>query len=153
MKLLIQKRQEEQNFSLVYRDEDYAFDIEPLDGSGDASILINELQLEIDHEGRIMYVWGYCPLIKYNETRNFPRRYQACSLVAVLNKPPIPGVSLSLNTDSRWPIYINKKKGWACLGNPEVKNIQLVEFAPDCVAALINSEIIGVWLQPEELPF
>lgn len=56
MKFLIQEPQKDQNFSLVYRLEDYSFDVEPLDGTGDTSIMINDLQLEIDHEGKIMYV-------------------------------------------------------------------------------------------------
>jgi hypothetical protein len=55
MKFLIQESQKDQNFSLVYRDEDYSFDIEPLDGSGVSSIMINDLQLEIDDEGKIIY--------------------------------------------------------------------------------------------------
>ena len=55
MKFFIQEPQKDQNFSLVYRSEDYSFDVEPLDGSGDTSIMINDLQLEIDHEGKIMY--------------------------------------------------------------------------------------------------
>ena len=152
MKFLIQKPRDDQNFALVYRPEDYSFDIEPLDGSGDTSIMVNELQLEIDYEGKIMYVWGFCPLIKYEETNAVPQGYTIHSLVAVLDKPLIPGISYRLNEQSRWPIYINKKKGWVCLGNPITKDKQLIEFAPDCVATLENQEIIAVWLRPKSLP-
>ena len=106
MKFLIQEPQETQNFSLVYRPEDYSFDVEPLDGTGDTSIMINDLQLEIDHEGKIIYVWGLCPLIKYEETNEFPLKYKPGSLVAMLDKPPIPGISYRLNENERWPIYI-----------------------------------------------
>jgi hypothetical protein len=119
----------------------YSFDVEPLNGSGDTSIMINDLQLEIDHEGRIMYVWGLCPLIKYEETDEAPKNYKFNSLVALLDKPPIPGISYRLNEKERWPIYINKKKGWVCLGNPEVKNKQLIEFAPNCIATLENRSL------------
>jgi hypothetical protein len=94
--------------------QDYSFDVEPLDGSGDTSIMINDLQLEIDHEGKIIYVWGYCPLIKYQETEEYPQKYRTQSLVALLDKPPIPGISYRINETERWPIYINKKKGWVC---------------------------------------
>ena len=61
MKFIVQDPQEEQNFSLIYRDEDYSFDVEPLYGTGESSIMINDLQLEIDHEGRVLYAWGLCP--------------------------------------------------------------------------------------------
>jgi hypothetical protein len=152
MKFLIQEPQKDQNFSLVYRPEDYSFDVEPLDGTGDTSIMINDLQLEIDHEGKIMYMWGLCPLIKHEETSEFPIKYKSGSLVAVLDKPPVLGVSYRLNEDQRWPIYINKKKGWVCLGDPEIKNKQLIEFAPNCVATMEGQELIAVWLHPEKLP-
>jgi len=152
MKFLIQEPQEDQNFSLVYRSDDYSFDIEPLDGTGDTSIMINDLQLEIDHEGKIIYVWGLCPLIEYKETNEFPHGYKPGSLVALLDKPPVLGISYRLNEDSRWPIYINKKKGWVCLGNSETKDKQLIEFAPNCVATIDGQELIAVWLHPKQLP-
>jgi|ERR1700722_954161 len=152
MKFLIQQAQEKQNFSLVYRPEDYSFDIEPLDGTGDSSIMINDLQLEIDHEGKIMYVWGLCPLVKYRETDKFPFKYKTGCLVVLLDKPLVSGISYRLNEDRRWPIYVNKKKGWVCLGNPETKNKQLIEFAPDCVAAIDEKQFIAIWLHPRQLP-
>ncbi len=152
MKFLIKTPQKDQNFSLVYRDEDYSFDVEPLDGSGDTSIMINDLQLEIDHEGKIIYVWGYCPLVKYQEIEEYPQKYQAQSLVALLDKPPIPGISYRLNEKERWPIYINKKKGWVCIGNPKVNGKQMIEFVPNCVATLEDQEITAIWLKPKDLP-
>ncbi len=152
MKFLIREPQEDQNFSLVYRPEDYSFDVEPLDGTGDTTIMINDLQLEIDHEGKVMYVWGLCPLIKYEETDEFPFKYKSGSLVALLDKPPVLGISYRLNEDQKWPIYVNKKKGWVCLGDPNTKDKQLIEFAPNSVAAMDGQELIAVWLHPERLP-
>lgn len=53
MKFLIKESQKERNFSLIYRDEEYSFDIEPFDGSDScgSSIMFNYLQLEIDCDG------------------------------------------------------------------------------------------------------
>jgi hypothetical protein len=152
MKFLIGESREDQKFSLIYRDEDYSFDIEPHNGSGFASILINDLQLEIDGEGRILYVWGLCPLIKYEKTDEVPQRHKANSLIALLNKTLIPGISHSLNENSRWPIYINKKKGWVCIGNPKTKNKQMIEFAPNCIATMEGQELTAIWLHPRDLP-
>jgi hypothetical protein len=152
MKFLIQKSKITPTFSLVYREEDYSFDIEPHDGSGFTSIMINDLQLEIDDEGKIIYVWGLCPLIKYEETNETPKSYEPNSLVALLDKPPIPGISYRLNEKERWPIYINKKKGWVCIGNPEINGKQMIEFIPNCIATLENQEITAIWLKPKNLP-
>jgi len=152
MKFLIQEPHNDQNFILVYRKEDYSFDIEPLVESGDASILINELQLEIDYNGKIMYAWGYCPLINHKETREFPKDYKKHSLLALLDKSVSPGISYVLNEDCRWQVYFNKREGWICLGNPNTKHKQLIEFAPNCIATMEGKEIIAIWLHPERLP-
>jgi len=152
MKFIVQESQEDHIFSLVYRPEDYSFDVEPLDGTGDTSIMINDLQLEIDHEGKIMYVWGLCPLIKHKEIDEYPRNYKAGSLVALLDEPPIPGISYRLNEKERWPIYINKENGWVCIGNPKINGKQMIEFVPNCVATLENQEIKAIWLKPKNLP-
>ena len=114
--------------------------------------MINDLQLEIDHEGKIMYAWGLCPLIKYEEIDEFPLKYKSGSLVALLDKPPIPGISYRLNEKERWPIYINKKKGWVCIGNPKNNAKEMIEFAPNCIASLKDQEIIAIWLKPRDLP-
>jgi hypothetical protein len=148
----VQDPQEDHNFSLVYRTEDFSFDIEPLDGTAETSIMINELQLEIDCQGRIIYVWGLCPLIKYKEATEFPYGYKKASLVFVLDKPHVLGRSYRLNEDRRWPIYINKKKDWVCLGNPTIKDMCLIEFAPKCVVTMNKQELIAVWLHPKQLP-
>ncbi len=152
MRFFTQDSQQEQNFSLVYRAEDYSFDVEPLDGTGDSSIMINDLQLEIDHEGKIMYVWGFCPLIEYQKTDQVPVEYKTCTLVALLDKPPTLDISYRLNENNRWPIYINKGKGWVCIGNPTIQGRNLIEFSPNCVATMDREELIAVWLHPKDLP-
>lgn len=152
MKFLVQEPQKNQNFSLVYRPDDYSFDIEPLEGTGDASIMINDLQLEIDHRGQVMYVWGLCPLLHYKKTKEFPLSYKSGSLLALLDTPPILGISYRLNEGQRWLFYINNEMGWVCLGTPETKNKQLIEFAPNCIATMDGQELIAVWLHPEKLP-
>ena len=152
MKFLTKEQQNDQFFSLVYRSEDYSFDVEPLDGTGDSSIMVNDLQLEIDDQGIVMYAWGLCPLIDCHPTKNFPKKYRSVALIAVLDKPPVLGISYRINEYARWPLYVNKKKGWVCVGNPETKSKELVEFAPDCIATLENNEIIAIWLHPNKLP-
>ena len=152
MKFRIENKQEKQNFELVYRKDEYSFDIEPQDGSDHSSIMINELQLEIDHIGKISYVWGYCPLINYSETKEYPQNYCRNDLVVLLDEPPIPGVSHRLNKDKRWLIYINKKQGWVCIGTSEIGQNKLIEFAPNCIASFDKEmQFEAIWLKPRYL--
>jgi hypothetical protein len=151
MRFLIKEPHQDQNVHLIYRAYEYSFDVEPFEGGGITSIMIDFLQLEIDDEGRVLYVWGYCPLIEYEETSRFPKKHTKYSLYVDVGKPLVPGISHRINQNNPWPICINKKRGWICLGNPEIKGYQLVEFAPDCVAVLDGENLIAVWLHPKFL--
>jgi hypothetical protein len=148
MQFVIQDKSIAHDFSLIYREEDYSFDREPHDDTGFTSILINDLQLEIDEHGLIQYVWGLCPLIKFTETDRFPISYESHPLLALLEESPTPGISIRINENERWPIYVNKIKGWVCIGNPKASG-SYIEFVPNCVAVLDKQEIITVWLKPK----
>jgi hypothetical protein len=148
MRFILQPTNVSADFHLIYRNEEHSFDIEPFIGGGISSIMINYLQLEIDENGKILYVWGYCPLIKFEETNKFPKNYKFGKLFALLDEPIIPGISHRLNEEEAWPVYINKKRQWICLGNPEIDNKQLIQFAPNSIAVLENNTIIAIWLNP-----
>jgi hypothetical protein len=46
---------------LVYRRSERGLDVEPRPNGGISSLQINEVQIEVDEDGRLLYVWGYCP--------------------------------------------------------------------------------------------
>ena len=150
MKFFIQERTKKQNTSLLYGD--YWFYMEPYDKYGFTSILVNDIELNVNDEGRITDVCGYCPLIEYKETNEFPEDYKNYSLIVILDNLPVPGASVRLTDVKGWPMYINKKKGWVCIGNPDTENKQLIEFVPHCVATMEGQELIAVWLHPQKLP-
>ena len=154
MKFLVKEKSNDRCFSLVYDEEGYSFGVEPFQSNiGFSSLSINYLQIEIDYDKRIVYVWGCEPLIQYERTNLFPEKYEKKDLVAVISRELIPGISIALDKDQEWPTYINKEMGWVCVGDPTIKDRRLIEFAPDCVAALdTQNEMVAIWLHPRELP-
>lgn len=133
---------------LVYREEDYSFDTISHPESY-TSLTINDLQIEINEEGRLLYVWGFCPLIVFSEISVSPTNYSSHMLVAILTRTPIPGISIPINEIESWPLHWNKKEGWICIGKP-VTNLPMIEFAPNCIAALdTKEELVGIWLRPQ----
>lgn len=152
MKIRIQYEKNQSDFELIYRKEDYSIDIEEKQNKGFTSVLINDLQLEIDDTGKIIYVWGLCPIINFEKTDESPHDYKAGSLYFLLSKPLTPGISLRLNEENRWPLYVNTKKSWICLGDPEMEGI-MIEFSPNCIATIKENEVIAIWLHPKNLPF
>lgn len=150
MKFITKKPKTKQDFELFY--DDYFFYIEPYAHMGDSHLMINDLELELDDDGTIMSVSGLCPLLEYEKIDEAPEKYEKYALVALLNITLTPGVGYRLNDFTNWwPIYINKKKGWVCVGNPDMKNKHLVEFAPGCIATLDGEELIALWLHPKTL--
>ncbi len=54
--------------------------------------------------------------------------------------------------DEDLPVYVNKRTGWVCIGNPK-KSGEAVEFINNCVAVIDNNqELAALWLQPQSLP-
>lgn len=150
MKFLICEEPNIQPYSLVY--EDRGFGIDPfMPWLGHSAVQINYLSLQINFDCKIVYVWGYCPITYFQKTDEFPQEYESRSLVALLNKEPIPGVSYRIDNRD-WPMFVNLKKGWVCLGTPQIKNKRLIQFAPDCIATMEDDKIIAVWLHPKKFP-
>ncbi len=138
--------------SLKYIEEDYSFDTEPFDEDGITSFMLNDLRLEIDCNGLVLFIWGYCPLVNYYNTFDSPKNTEFKNLRVVLSEEPIPGISLSEKDKRNLPIYINKKKGWVCIGNPDEMGDKMIEFAPGSVATMKDNEIAALWLHPEKIP-
>lgn len=139
-------------FTLVFRDGEHSIGPEP-QPSGYTSLLVNEVNLEIDDESRILFPWGYCPLFGAVRTSKCPEKSTRSILYACLDKEFPPGVSLRINPDERWPTAINTDVGWICLGSIECsESAKWVEFAPASVAVLEDGRLTALWLRPNTLP-
>jgi hypothetical protein len=135
---------------LVYRRDEFSFDTEPGAGGRGISIVVNEVQLFVNDEGRVIYVSGYCPYQGWDQTLLSPPTYSRAGLIVVdLNPTSIPtGMAFGLNdVSSRWPAYVNPQ-GWVCIGDPADKGDQAVEFAPGSVAVLRGDRLLALWLHP-----
>jgi len=149
----LEDEQPQESFALVYRAEECSISPDPFPGGGEASLLINDVNLELDNRSRVLYAWGYCPLVRATATTEKPKRGRVAMLSANLEEALVPGSSLRLNTADRWPVYLNDEVGWICIGEPRVPAHAIwVEFASATVAALIDAEIRALWMRPVTLP-
>jgi len=135
---------------LVYRRAEYSFDTESRPNGRGISVSINEVQLFVDDDGRVIYVSGYCPFQGWGRTALGPPGFISAGLViADLNPRSIQsGMAFGLNDlSSRWAVYVNPD-GWVCVGNPEARGEQAIEFAPGSVAVLKGDTLVALWLHP-----
>lgn len=153
LKFRVEDRQRKAEFNVVFRPEEHSIDAVPAPGKGITSVLVNDMNLELDQRGRVLYAWGYCPIVNASSTSMRPRRSKVGSLVAFLRGDVVPGISERLNPSERWPIFVNEEAGWICLGEPEdLVGALWVEFAPATVAMIVRQRLRALWVRPTNLP-
>lgn len=151
MKFEIGNQWENGNNSLVYLKSEHSFEIENYHETGSTSILINDLHLEIDEEGTVISLWGFCPLVLYQDTLESPQNYKKNQLKIVLNEKLVPGISYRFN-EKRWPIHFNQKDGWICIGDISFDEKNLVEFVSNCIGVINKQKkLTAIWLAPRFL--
>lgn len=134
--------------TLLYVPDEYSFQTNMLTQTENyGSILINDLQIEVDHEGLLLYTWGYCPHSNWKDMdAMFPNVINKKRLCIEKWSNP-PGVSIRCNVN-KWTVKANRSTGWICLG-PHDSAGEAIYFAPGSVAILDKYEIRALWLRPD----
>lgn len=139
---------------LTYVADDYSFQFQSATCDDTfTSIVVNDLQLEINEDGRVLYVWGLCPHTSWLDASLTPPPSHPGILTAIIRQELIPGVSIRLTPPGRWPVFADRQTGWVCLGDSHPPdNVETVEFATSSLAILKHGELEAIWLQPQKLP-
>jgi hypothetical protein len=140
------------NGTLFYKERGNCFYFEPQPRGG-ASILVNDVNLEIDEEGNVLYVWGLAAKIAWDDTDKSPPGFIQSGIGCILDKV-MPGISIRRNKIGSWPMFFNKSINWFFIGEDiNYKGFEYIEFAQNCVAILSDSgELKGLWLRPLIVP-
>ncbi|MDQ0593694.1 RHS repeat-associated protein [Chryseobacterium ginsenosidimutans] len=147
MKFIIEYNGKPEQRLLIYRNDEYSFDMDPWDYEMDFDIIINKLTLTVVNN-KIIQLSGFCGL--NNAMKNnydIPKSKKGIlKIVDNLN------YGFAYNLGDNFPVYINIQTGWICIGVPD-KHGNAVEFINNCIAVIdTNEELIALWLKPEELP-
>lgn len=142
------------NVLVIYRPQEGSFDVETPHASlpsAFTSVQVNELQLQLDEQGRVLYADGYCPHFGWCETQATPPSTHRAALF-VKDVDFVAGVSVALST-SRWPVSVNRKMGWVCIGEQRPSaSCSAIEFATGCIALVDGGSLKSIWLKPKALP-
>lgn len=135
---------------LIYKPDEHSFDTANRTEEGEASLLINDVQLEIDGNNRVLFVWGFCPYASWVATQcSAPPARPSRLRVAGLELQP--GTSKRLNAEARWRVSADRRSGWICLGDTQAAG-DPVQFAPGAVAVLADGTLRALWLRPTRFP-
>ena len=136
--------------TLHYRPDEYAFSTEPNPGSF-TSLLVNDVHIEVDADGRAMCVWGLCPYPSWI-ARTLTHPVAVDSGLRATGAELEPGVGIRLNPGHRWPVFVDRARVLLCIGEPECSDYDSYRFAPGAVAVLREGELVALWLTPEHVP-
>jgi hypothetical protein len=73
--------------------------MEPTPGGGFTSVLIDDLNLEVDRSGRIISVWGMCPHTRWKAATLVPSPADEGVLFLIPDRVLLPGVSERIKSD------------------------------------------------------
>jgi hypothetical protein len=132
---------------LVYRSSDRSLDTELKPQGSFSSLLVNDVHIEVGEDGRLIYVWGYCPHESWTPARFDPPAAKL-GLLQYVSGALVAGVSKRLNASNRWPVSYDPSSQWLCIGDESIQG-EMVAFAPGAIAALSEGHLAGLWLHPD----
>jgi hypothetical protein len=113
------------------------------------SISVNEVNIDIDLSGKLLFPNGYCPLTNAKRASlsqfGFIRRD-----IIVENNDFVPGITYKvLETDN---IYLDIENGFILLGDlDENSKVEKIEFCQNCFLTLDKGEIMSLMVRVENL--
>ena len=127
-----------------YYIEEHSLDVtNNLPHSHYATLLINDVSLEVDENGTLLYFWGLCPIVYATKTEiNIPNYVvnRVRCLDAMLEQSSI----CSINVE-KWPVYLDSTKDIICIGNKNSKNV--IKFNSDSYVGLNDGQLETVWIK------
>ena len=133
---------------LLYRPEEFAFDTEPSLDDGFTSLLVNEIQLEVNDEGIVVSVWGLSPSSTWiTSDVGAPVLPKPGSLKVLPAAELLPGVGVRLTTE-RLPAHIDPVTGWLRIGGGSAGAGRFVEVLDGAVVEIeADGSFSSLWLR------
>ena len=135
---------------LYYNVSDYAFYVSPTQENF-SSILVNDINLEVNPHGLVTSVWGFCPYMNWIASVLEPPQAEIGEIRFVGASPIKRGVSTRLGRE-RWPVFADKSSGWLHLVGTATGARAVAIMTGVIIELDERRNICGIWLKPAKLP-
>ncbi len=147
---IVRTNQIEMRRALVYRPKEFSFDVTPSPGSSVTSVLLNDLNLEVDEDGKVVSVWGMCPHTRWRDLTLVPPIAGYGELFVVTDTPFQAGISQRLTPKGKYlPVFVDREGGWVKIqgaASPE----SVVMILPGVIFELGHEGgFCSLWLRPQ----
>jgi hypothetical protein len=136
--------------TLVYRPEEYSFDMVPAPRRNFTSVLVDDLSLEVDVSGKVISVWGMCPHTRWTEAALVPPMAEVGALFAISDRPFLPGVSVQVNPNKYLPTYVDRTSGWVQVKGESTPAASVRPFPGVIVEIGEQGQFCSLWLKPQQ---
>lgn len=99
---------------VIYSWEEHSFDVKPAPTGAFASVLVKDLNIELDQNRRVVSVWGLCHPSTWKSATLRPPQAQFREVFVMLNESLEKGVSIVLAERNDWEILADASNGWVC---------------------------------------
>jgi hypothetical protein len=150
VKLEINYEAEVQSGKVVYNKNDYSFETIGINHVGITSALFNDVSLELDDSGKVIYIWGLCPHLGWTAGRLEPPDAMEGELRLVLEAPLEEGVAIGLTSSGkRLPTIVDRENGWVMIGTTSTTGYA-VSIMDGLMAQITEKgELAALWIRPE----
>lgn len=129
---------------LLYRKDEFSFDMEPWINEIDFEIAINTLTLSVV-DNTVIQLSGFCGFNGREELNCQVPEFKSGVLKVVDNLES--GFAYKISQEDL-PVYVSEQTGWICIGNPEMHG-DVVEIISNCIVVInVNKEFVSLWLKP-----
>lgn len=140
------------NRQVIYRISEHSFDVEPASLEGFTSLLINDLNLELDKKGQIISVWGLCPRKHWLPANLSPPQARPATICIGDIASIKPNVSIRLNAEP-WPVYVDTVSGWVRIAAKDRIGVYFAELFLGAILGFDDKwHLVELWLKPTEEP-
>lgn len=136
--------------SLTYYAEEHSFYMQSVVDKINIELIINKISMHVS-SNIIVNINGFCGLNKSMQSNIQVPKSKKGIIKVEHNLKFGFAYSIFNNYDDEFPILINSKSGWVCIGDPN-KKVEAVEFLKNCIAVIDNGVFISLWLKPDKLP-
>ena len=134
---------------LIYRATEYSFDTVCARQGAVASVLINDINLEVSDDGKIQFIWGYCPFHSWKRQSLIVPQAVPGEVAIVTNEPFTMGTSQALYPQRLFPIFADETSGWVVVRGDSKPELAVMIMDGVIIEVDYNQEFCALWLKPQ----
>jgi len=137
------------NSVLLYRPQEYSFDLTPAPLAGYTSFLLDDLNIEVDIHGKVVSIWGMCPHTRWINTPLIAPKAAYGELFIESDTPLQRGVSTHIFSKKYLPTFVDRNSGWV-----QVRVASNVDSAVMVLPGVVFEistcgKLCSLWLHPQ----